>query len=79
MLLILAAMGKWWNGRHAGLRNQCRKAWEFDSPLPYHKRKWWNRYTRNVEGVVSKAHAGSSPAFRTIKGKEELIWNGKCF
>ena len=31
--------GEWWNGRHAGLRNQCRKAWEFESPLPYHYQK----------------------------------------
>ena len=21
-----AGLGEWWNGRHAGLRNQCRKA-----------------------------------------------------
>ena len=26
---------KWWNGRHAGLRSWCRKAWGFESPLPH--------------------------------------------
>ena len=28
-------MGKWWNGRHAGLRNQCLLACGFESRLPY--------------------------------------------
>ncbi len=27
--LVLRA---WWNGRHAGLRSLCRKAWGFESP-----------------------------------------------
>jgi hypothetical protein len=26
ILIVVAAQGEWWNGRHAGLRNQCRKA-----------------------------------------------------
>ena len=26
---------EWWNGRHAGLRSQCREAWGFESPLPH--------------------------------------------
>ena len=25
----------WWNGRHAGLRSQCRKAWGFKSLYPH--------------------------------------------
>src|SRR5258706_6967583 len=26
----------WWNGRHAGFRSQCRKAWRFKSSHPHH-------------------------------------------
>ena len=26
---------KWWNGRHAGLRSQCRKACGFESHFPH--------------------------------------------
>ena len=31
----LARSREWWNGRHAGLRSRCRKAWGFESPLPH--------------------------------------------
>ena len=30
-----------------------------------HKQMWWNRQTRYLEGVVSHARAGSSPAICT--------------
>ena len=29
-------MQVWWNGRHSGFRNQCRKAWRFDSSHLYY-------------------------------------------
>lgn len=32
----LLLVGVWWNGRHRGLKNLCRKACGFESRHPYH-------------------------------------------
>ena len=46
-------MPEWWNGRHARLKIECRKAWEFESLLRqknYANTPWifWHIRTRNI-------------------------------
>ena len=43
----------WWNGRHAGFKNQCRKAWGFESPSGYMKSKLF--FTERALPIILEA------------------------
>ena len=61
----ILSLGEWWNGRHVGLRNRCRKAWEFDSPLAHQYKH--AGVAQLVERHLAKVDvAGPSPVSRSI-------------
>ena len=62
-------MRVWRNGSRAGLRNQCRKAWRFDSSHSYQYIDIWLRisYTEWIMAYMKKAN------LNIIKEKAEEI------
>ena len=52
-------------GRHAGLRHQCRKAWEFESPSGHQTMRSWIMQIGTVSGFKHLSLVGSTPTERT--------------
>ena len=65
----------WWNGRHAGLRNQCPEG-RPSSSLGAGTRMWWNwLYTQSLSGLEVATHAGSNPAVLSIYRSEVFSYS----
>ena len=65
---------EWWNGRHDGLKNRCRKVCEFESRLGHHDMRTPRRRIANFRhrGVfVSKTQNDASIARRRTACKKE--------